>query len=235
MPQVLYRVTAQSIHIQKLGRWVQGCMIPDLEFTPDSVRDRRTRDDATAERLLDQLCEGDPNALAGLYDLYHRLAYSIAYRILKDSGEAQDMVQEVFLKVYRSAGTRISGKGSVRHWIMTIVYNSSLDRWRYLSLRKFYKSAPLDTISDSETSFSLDHSEILAIQQRLSSALALLSVSQQQTLRLYFSEGYSLQEIADRLSDSWPNVRNHFYRGLARLRRLITNEGAIDSVRREGE
>src|SRR5579863_3964877 len=165
------------------------------------------RAEETAERLLDQLRKGDPNALAGLYDLYGRLVYSIAYRILRDSGEAEDMVQETFLRVYRSAGTKISGKGNVRRWIVTVVYNCSLDRWRHLSLRKFYKCDTLDTISDSETSYSTDYSELLAIQQRLSSALALLSVPQQETLRLYFSEGYSLNEIAGCLQDSFGNVR----------------------------
>jgi RNA polymerase sigma-70 factor (ECF subfamily) len=199
-------------------------MTRDLGFTSDPVVDRRAGEDSAAKRLLDQLCQGDPNALAGLFELYHRLVYSIAYRILKDSGEAEDMVQEVFLKVYRSAGSRISGKGNVRGWIVTIVYNCSLDRWRHLSFRKFYKCDTLDTISDSETSYFTDYSELLAIQQRLGTALALLSVPQQETLRLYFSEGYSLHEIADYLKDSFPNVRNHFYRGLARLRRQITNE-----------
>jgi RNA polymerase sigma-70 factor (ECF subfamily) len=199
-------------------------MTPDLRFESDPLVDRRSGDDNAAKRLLDRLGQGDPHALAGLYDLYNRLVYSIAYRILKDSGEAEDMVQEVFLKVYRCAGTNFSSKGSVRRWIVTIVYNCSLDRWRHLSLRKFYKCNTLDTISDAETSYVTDYSELLAIQQRLNSALAVLSAPQQETLRLYFSEGYSLHEIADYLQDSFGNVRNHFYRGLARLRRLITDE-----------
>jgi RNA polymerase sigma-70 factor (ECF subfamily) len=203
-----------------------GLLVPADPLTP------RRAEDAAAQ-LLDQLRQGDENGLSGLYDLYGRLVYSIAYRILKDSGEAEDMVQEVFFKVYRSAGTKISGKGNVRRWIITIVYNCSLDRWRHLSLRKFYKSDPLETISESETSVSMDYSELLAIQQRLSNALALLSAPQQATLRLYFSEGYSLREIADCLQDSFPNVRNHFYRGLAKLRSLIANEDCLESVRIE--
>jgi RNA polymerase sigma-70 factor, ECF subfamily len=206
-------------------------MTDGLLVPADPLIQRRAED--AAELLLDQLRQGDQNGLAGLYDLYGRLVYSIAYRILKDSGEAEDMVQEVFLKVYRSVGTKISGKGNVRRWIVTIVYNCSLDRWRHLSLRKFYKSDPLETIPDSETSVSMDYSELLATRQRLSSALALLSAPQQATLRLYFSEGYSLREIADCLQDSFPNVRNHFYRGLAKLRSLIASEDALGSVRIE--
>jgi RNA polymerase sigma-70 factor, ECF subfamily len=196
-------------------------------LAPANPRTQRNVDDA-AEHLLDQVRQGDQNALAGLYDLYCRLVYTTAYRILKDSGEAEDMVQEVFWRVYRGVDTKIPGK-SVGRWILSIVYHCSLDRWQHLSLRKFYKSAPLDTIPASESSFSVDYSEILATQQRLSSALALLSVSQQETLRLYFSEGYSLREIAACLEDSFPNVRNHFYRGLARLRSLITNEDSLES------
>jgi RNA polymerase sigma-70 factor, ECF subfamily len=196
----------------------------ELASLSDTVIDRRAGDDRTAKRLMDQLGQGDPNALEGLYDLYHRLVYSIAYRILKDSGEAEDMVQEVFLKVYRSAGTASSCRINVRRWITVMVYNCSRDRWYYLSFRKFYKCDALETISDSETSYSVDYSDVLAIQERLGAALSLLSEPQRQALHLYFFEGCSLQEIADRLKDSFPNVRNHVYRGLARLRGLITDE-----------
>jgi len=203
-----------------------GVLVPIDPVMPHKAED-------AAERLLDQLRLGDHNGLSGLYDLYWRLVYSIAYRILKDSGEAEDMVQEVFLRVFKGAGTKVSGKGNVRRWIITIVYNCSLDRWRHLSLRKFYKCDPIDTVPDSETSVYMDYSELLAIKQRLSSALALLSAPQQQTLRLYFSEGYSLHEIADSMHDSFGNVRNHFYRGLAKLRSLIANEDSLESVRIE--
>jgi RNA polymerase sigma-70 factor (ECF subfamily) len=195
----------------------------------------RSSAEGAAEHLHNQLCQGDRDALAGLFDLYNGMVYSIAYRILKDAGEAEDIVQEVFLKVYRSVGTSQSCKGEVRKWIVGIAYNCSLDRWRHLSLRKFYKCDPLDTIPASETSVIMDYCELLATQQSLTAAMALLTDPQKETLRLYFFEGYPLREIAALLPDSFGNVRNHFYRGLARLRSLIVHQGVAEAIRVEAD
>src|ERR1700733_9185609 len=130
-------------------------MAVDAEFGA-LERDPQESGDARANQLLDRLLEGDLSALSALYRLYGRLVYTIAFRILKDPGEAEDLVQEVFLKVYQSSEANASGVVQVRSWIIAITYNTSLDRWRHLSSRKFYKSDPLDTIASAETSTRLD-------------------------------------------------------------------------------
>lgn len=192
----------------------------------DQSAQRRAEDDEKAERLLGQMLAGDENALAALYDQYCRLVYSIALGILKDSGEAEDMVQDVFLTVYRSANTKIAGKGTVRGWIVSISYNSSLNRWYHLRSRRFFKQESLDTIAGRKLSIFPDHVALLELKQRLGPALALLSPAQQETLRLYFYEGCVLREIAERMKEPFPNIRNHFYRGLAKMRSAIRTTGA---------
>lgn len=192
----------------------------------DLSAQRRAEDDQRAEHLLGRMLAGDEDALGALYDQYCRLVYSIALGILKDSGEAEDMVQDVFLTVYRSANTKITGKGTVRGWIVSISYNSSLNRWYHLRSRKFFKQEPLDTIAGPKLSIFPDHVVLLELKQLLGSAFAVLSPAQQETLRLYFYEGYLLREIAERMKEPFPNIRNHFYRGLAKMRSAMRTTGA---------
>jgi RNA polymerase sigma-70 factor (ECF subfamily) len=199
----------------------------------DQFAHRRAEDDAKAERLLGEMLAGDENALGMLYDQYCRLVYSIALGILKDPGEAEDMVQDVFLTVYRSANTKISGKGTVRGWIVSISYHSSLNRWYHLRSRRFFKQESLDTIAGRKLSIFPDHIALLELKELLGSAISVLSPAQQETLRMYFYEGYLLREIADRMKEPYPNIRNHFYRGLAKMRTAIRNQGAIAPTRTE--
>jgi len=188
-------------------------------------------DHARSQWLLTRLGEGECDALAELYDRYCRLVYSIALRILRDQGEAEDMVQDVFLTIYRNANTKVEGKGTVCGWIVSIAYHRSLDRWRYLCSRHYYKENGLEVLRRPQAEQAPDYAEILNVQRRVQSAMTLLLPRQEQTLRLYFYEGYSLREIAEQTGESFRNVRNHFYRGIARMRTVIATDQ--DTVRPE--
>ena len=73
---------------------------------------------------------GDAEAFAALYDRHGRMAYSLAYRMMGEKQEAEDVVQEAFVKVWRSAGGYRVGRGSVRTWILSIVRNRGIDQIR---------------------------------------------------------------------------------------------------------
>jgi RNA polymerase sigma-70 factor (ECF subfamily) len=88
------------------------------------------------EDLLRQLRSGATDALAVLFDRHCRQVFSTAHRILRDSGEAEDLMQEVFLEIYRDAGTFDPGSGSVKTWILQCANRRSLNRWQYLKLRE---------------------------------------------------------------------------------------------------
>src|SRR5260370_21333743 len=167
--------------------------------------DRVSDEDARSEWLLIRLCEGDCAFLGELYDRYCRLVYSIAYRVLQDQGETEDMVQDVFLTIYRNAHTKMTGKGTVRGWIVSIAYHGSLDRWRYLCTRRFYKENGLDALHGLEAGLAPDYAEIFNIQRRIQAAMAMLLPRQEKTLRLYFYEGYSLREIAEENREAFLN------------------------------
>src|SRR5260221_7593227 len=85
---------------------------------------------ASDDRVLTLLAEARPEAMEVLYDRYGGLAYSLAYRVLQDSGAAEDVVQDAFLSIWRHAETYRPERGSLRTWLCSIVHHRALDRLR---------------------------------------------------------------------------------------------------------
>jgi RNA polymerase sigma-70 factor (ECF subfamily) len=176
----------------------------------------------TDEELLDQVGRRDQEALLTLFRRYRCLAFSIGRRVLRDEGEAEDLVQEVFLRLHAEQNSFDPTKGSARTWMVQMVYRRAFDRRAYLSRRHFYSGTDvLDGANTlvGERDLEKDVIERLTTQQLLV-AFDKLSGRQRQTLELFFFEGLKLGEIAERLGEDLPNVRHHYYRGLERLRQV---------------
>ena len=90
------------------------------------------------ESLLSRIGVGDREALAALFERYARLTRSVAARILRDTTEAEDLVQDLFLYIQRKCGIFDSSKSTARSWIVQMAYHRALDRRRYLQSREFY-------------------------------------------------------------------------------------------------
>lgn len=179
------------------------------------------------EALMARVCEGNMEALACLFRRYARAVRAVSYRALRDSSEADDMVQEVFLRVNHHCKKFDSSKGAARFWILQMAYRRAISRRRYLTCRHFYTRLDLDDtaseLADPRTGVSqLDDS----IDGRLGNGglqqvFEALSENQRQTLRLFFIGGYTLDEIAGKLGQSRGNVKHHYFRGLDRLRKEL--------------
>ena len=181
--------------------------------------------DLSDETLLSLICQGESEALALLFRRYARAVRGVALRILKDSAEAEDLLQDVFVLIHSVCRTFDGSKGSAQFWILQVAYRRAISRRRYLHSRHFYTQVELDdeVINAEETgSGGSDEpvSQILA-ELDLQRLFGSLSEDQQQTLRLHFIEGYTLDEIAKMLGQTKGNVRHHSFRGLERLRKLI--------------
>lgn len=186
-----------------------------------------TRRETTDEALFTKVAAGEKDALITLFRRYASLVRAVAFRILRDEAEADDLVQDVFLFIQRKANTFDPSKGTARSWIVNIAYERAIDRRRYLNTRHFYTSLGIDDsaiqIVDQRTSVAkVDEALDAALaKEGLEKALTQLSEGQRETLRLYFFEGYTLAEIASKLEQSFGNVRNHYYRGLEKLRKEL--------------
>src|SRR5215208_1777399 len=108
----------------------------DKRLEPRGVRDPAGRYALLADEVLISLVgDGDTQAFASLYDRHSRPAYSLAYRLMNGRQAAEDLVQESFIKVWRSADGYRVGRGSVRTWLLSIVRNRAIDQIRSRATR----------------------------------------------------------------------------------------------------
>lgn len=186
-----------------------------------------TTDNKSDEALISRIHEGDKEALSVLFRRYARIVRGVAYRVLRDVAEADDLVQDVFVLIHRLAGSFDSAKGSARFWILQMTYRRAISRRRYLTSRHFYKSVDIDDVAGELSDPRTESSELgksflgLLGAGRLEKAFEALSEGQRQTLWLHFFEGYTLDEIAAKLGQSRGNIKHHYFRGLDRLRKQI--------------
>jgi RNA polymerase sigma-70 factor, ECF subfamily len=181
---------------------------------------------ASDEALLAQVCDGSREALGMLFRRYAHLVHTISNRILRDCSEADDLLQDIFLFIYRKSGSFDSSKSSGRSWIVQMTYHRAIDRRRQLQTRHFYAQVDLNRAMEvldpySESGENTEFLRSLVGNTTIQGLLDTLSEDQRNTLSLHFYEGYTFAEIAVKLDQSLGNVRNHYYRGLEKLRRQM--------------
>ena len=185
--------------------------------TPQAAEHRIPSD----EELMAGLQSNDSGALEILFDRYSRLVLSIARGVVRDSGEAEDVVQDSFFYLYKKSMLFDGSKGSVKNWIVQIALHRALDRKSHLARRGFYAGTDLGSLDDTllgETDLDREVGAKLNRVQ-LEKAFELLPGLQRMTLELFYFEGLDLREISEKLSEPIGNTRHHFYRGLERLRK----------------
>lgn len=179
------------------------------------------------EILMDQIRTGEQEALGQLFRRHARTVRNVALRILRDVSEAEDLVQEVFLFLFRKAALYKPEKGAAMTWILHLTYRRAFDRRRYLNSRKFYASREFDeqteclVCSKEEAPFHSQTWDGILGRKLADRFRSRLTPEQQETLQLFFFEGYALKEIAELTGRSLVNVRSHYYRGLDRLRQFV--------------
>ena len=182
------------------------------------------------EELMEHLKSGHEDALAVLFDRHYRLVFSVALRILRDHGEAEDLMQEVFLEIYRKVKSYDAERGSAKTWILQYAYHRSLNRQKYLSLRNFYDEGSevdpdkFDAPEPSRTLNGLSYQDWSRVMEK---ALATLSENERRTLDLAYFQGMLIKEIAVHINEPVPNVRNYYYRGLKKLRDYLQDRACM--------
>lgn len=173
------------------------------------------------EVLITRLLEGNSDALTVLFVRYCRMVLSIALRILRDFGEAEDLMQSVFLGVFRTAKEFDSARGTVKIWILQSAYNQAFNRRRYLNLRGIYSDWN-DSRSNETTADCDNHARGNAeLAQAVKEALGELRKSQRQVVEYAFYEGLTMREIAEKTRKTFHSVRHDYYRALAKLRCIL--------------
>jgi RNA polymerase sigma-70 factor (ECF subfamily) len=168
-----------------------------------------------------RLQAADADALEILFDRYARLVFRIARGVIRDSGEAEDVVQEAFFHLYKKSSLFDGSKGTAKNWILQIALHRALDRKAHLARRGFYFGTDIGALGDTllgstdldrEIGSKLDRVQLLK-------AFGQLPDIQRRTLELFYFDGLDLREISEQLNEPLGNTRHHFYRGLERLRK----------------
>jgi RNA polymerase sigma-70 factor (ECF subfamily) len=174
-------------------------------------------------RLMLRVQAGDHEALSALFDRYSGIVFEIGRQVLRDTGEAEELVQEVFLNVYRKCRSFDPNKGTVRGWLRRVAYREAFDRKNYLNNRRFYDSDAVEGIIEQIKSvFDVEReADAHQLESLLRNAMDSLNEKQRATLELCLFEGYTLREVSELKQDSLVNTRHHYYRALERLRKAL--------------
>jgi len=183
--------------------------------------------DESDESLIARLSTGDKQALALLFRRYAGVVRGVAFKVLRDASEADDMLQDIFLLIHNDCRKFDVLKSPARFWILQMTYHRAISRRRYLTSRHFYSRTDLDHAAENVfapdgAAAPYDHS-IEAHYGRAATEKMVeeLSANQRETLRLHFVEGYTFDEIATKLRQSKGNIKHHYFRGLDRLRKRM--------------
>jgi RNA polymerase sigma factor (sigma-70 family) len=176
------------------------------------------------EALVALVARSDDGALAELYDRVGRVAYGLAFRVLRDDRLAEDAVQEAFLGVWRTAAGFRAERAKASTWILTLVHRRAVDLVRREERRR---TEPLDDETrDVATSESAEDVAWLGFErERVQGALRQLPDAQREAIELAYYGGYSQSELAERLGMPLGTIKSRMFAGLARLRELL-DDGA---------
>ena len=184
----------------------------------------RTTDQEDAE-LLERLRRKDRDAMAALYDAHGRLAFGLAYRVLGDGGEAEDIVQESFLMLWRQSGQLDARRGSVRSLLLTIVHRRAIDALRRRVGRSERAVASFDPIAGASQD-PLEFASRAEERERVRRALSELPLDQRQAIELTYFGGLTITELATQQAIPLGTAKSRLRLGLNRMRTLLSGERA---------
>ena len=176
--------------------------------------------------LLSAIACGDRHAYRALYQRYAPILLGLLSRILGDRGEAEDVLQEVFLQIWKKAGDFDERRGRALHWLATIARNRALDRRSTIESRRRLAPAAVPDTAHQQPPDPVDAANVAEEARHLHRALAQIPAAQRQVLLLAYFDGLSQTEIAERVGLPLGTVKSHARIGLTKLRDFLAASGA---------
>jgi RNA polymerase sigma-70 factor, ECF subfamily len=173
------------------------------------------------EDLMSLVQGGDAQAFAALYDRHSRAAYSLAYRMMGEKQAAEDLAQDAFLKVWRSAAGYRAERGSVRTWVLSIVHNRGIDQIRSLASRSRMQEKIEAEAPRVQPSEAFAESWRNSQRDQVRAAMSTLPSEQVKILELAYFSGYTHVEIARLLDLPLGTVKGRMRLGLKKIREFF--------------
>lgn len=201
-------------------------IVAGLNSSPKGVTLRRNTNvplfDEQAQKQhrlwIAQMATGETQALTALHREFAPLLHGIAKRILNDSEDVREVVQDSFVKAWRRSAAYRPERGEVYGWMVFITRNEAIDRLRRSSRRA---AALVRLQNEEQPSAGVEPDEGFEQKELLDRNMAQLSADQRRALELAFFGGCSQAEIATAMRTPVGNVKNHLRRGLLKLRKLV--------------
>ncbi len=171
---------------------------------------------ATDFSLVSAIRSGDESAMAMLYDRYSSLVYSVALRVLGDTGAAEDILQEVFMQLWRNPGLFDSSRGNLGAWLAVISRNRAIDGLR----RRKPETDIADIVLSVEPDMAAEAERSVAMV-KVRGALEAMPASQRAALEMAYFEGLSHSEIAVKTGEPLGTIKTRIRSGLLALRRVF--------------
>jgi RNA polymerase sigma-70 factor (ECF subfamily) len=181
------------------------------------------QDDSQDVALLQAIAAGDEQALARLYDRYRLILFGLTMRILNSRAEAEDVLQEALLQVWRRAGDFDPARGKPFTWLVTLTRSRAIDRLRQRAARHRLAESAAEIAPDEASDAATDtlHAEQREIVTR---ALAQLPEEQRQALFMAYYEGLTQSEIASKLATPLGTIKTRMRSGMMKLRELLADQ-----------
>jgi RNA polymerase sigma-70 factor (ECF subfamily) len=166
--------------------------------------------------MVTGLKSGDQSAMAALYDRYSSIVYSVALRVLGDTGAAEDVLQEVFLQLWRNPGAFDAARGSLGAWLAVITRNRAID-----SLRKRRPETDIEDVVLSVAPDLAGDAERSRAAEKVRGVLVAMPAPQRSALEMAYFEGMSHSEIADKTGEPLGTIKTRIRSGLIALRKAF--------------
>jgi len=190
---------------------------PNIEASRSSDRPAENMSATDDMGLLTRIQSGDQEAMSALFDRYGTMVYSVALRVLKDAGEAEDVMQEIFVQVWKNPGAFVSGKGSLGGWLVVVARNRSIDM-----IRRRRPTEQVELFALPSSTNLAREAERNSLLGKIRGVMVSLPEEQRKSVELAFFEGLSHSEIAEKTGDPLGTVKTRIRLALTTIRKALT-------------
>jgi RNA polymerase sigma-70 factor, ECF subfamily len=166
--------------------------------------------------IVTGLKTGDQSAMAALYDRYSSVVYAVALRVLGDTGAAEDVLQEVFLQLWRNPGAFDAARGSLGSWLAVITRNRAID-----SLRKRRPETDIEDVVLSVAPDLAAEAERSRVAEKVRGVMGSMAAAQRSALEMAYWQGMSHSEIAEKTGEPLGTIKTRIRAGLIALRKAF--------------
>ena len=176
----------------------------------------REQPESADSSLVVRIRAGDESAMAQVYDRYSQIVYSVALRVLADTGSAEDVMQEIFMQLWRNPQSFDGNRGSMGAWLAVITRHRAIDH-----LRKRKPETDIEDITVSVDTNLENETEKNIFLAKVRGLLASMPVDQRKALEMAFFEGLTHSEVAAKMGEPLGTIKTRIRTGLMAMRKAL--------------